>query len=102
VAAGSDAGNIGSLHGPALHRELELMRRAGMTPHQVLRAATLGSAQAMGRADRLGSIEPGKAADLVILDEDPLRDIRNTQRIHRVMKDGVLYDPAVLVPGGHP
>jgi imidazolonepropionase-like amidohydrolase len=102
VAAGSDAGNIGSLHGPALHRELELMRRAGMTPHQVLRAATLGGAQAMGRADRLGSIEPGKAADLVILDEDPLRDIRNTQRIHRVMKDGVLYDPAVLVPGGHP
>lgn len=94
VAAGSDAGNIGTLHGPALHRELELMVEAGLTPHQVLAAATLGGAKAMGRADDLGSVEEGKLADLVLLDANPLEDIRNTRAIHRVLKGGHVFDPA--------
>lgn len=94
IAAGSDAGNIGTLHGPALHRELELMVEAGLTPHQVLTAATRGGAEAMGRSADLGTVEEGKLADLVILDADPLADIRNTRAIHRVLKGGKLFDPA--------
>jgi imidazolonepropionase-like amidohydrolase len=93
IAAGSDAGNIGTLHGPALHRELELMVQAGLTPHQVLTAATLGGASAMGRAEDLGTVEEGRLADLVILDAHPLMDIRNTRAIHRVIKGGRVFDP---------
>lgn len=93
IAAGSDAGNIGILHGPALHRALELMVAAGLTPTQALLAATRGGAAAMGREDDLGTIEAGKLADLVILDADPTADIRNTQKIHRVIKGGIVFDP---------
>ncbi len=93
IAAGSDAGNIGTLHGPALHREFELMAAAGLEPMDILVAATHGGARVMGRAAELGTIEPGKLADLVILDADPLADIQNTARIHRVVKGGVVLDP---------
>ncbi|MGD2137632.1 MAG: amidohydrolase family protein [Gammaproteobacteria bacterium] len=97
VAAGSDAGNIGTLHGPALHRELELMHAAGLAPNAVLVAATAAGARVLGRADELGTIEPGKLADLLILDADPLQDIRNTRRIHRVVKGGEVHDPETLL-----
>jgi imidazolonepropionase-like amidohydrolase len=98
IAAGSDAGNIGTLHGPALHRELELMARSGLTAREVIIAATRGGASVMGRDD-LGTLSPGSRADLVVLDADPLADIRNTRRIHLVVSDGVPLDPSVLVPG---
>jgi imidazolonepropionase-like amidohydrolase len=57
IAAGSDAGNIGTLHGPSLHRELELMVQAGLSPSQVLVAATRGGAMVMGREEQLGTLE---------------------------------------------
>lgn len=98
VAAGSDAGNIGTLHGPGLHRELALLVAAGLTPLEALRAATIGGAAALGRND-LRRIAPGQAADLLIVDADPLADIGNLQRIHRVVKSGRMYDPSDLVPG---
>lgn len=88
IAAGSDAGNIGSLHGPGLHRELELMVDAGLTPTDVLLAATRGGAQVMGQSRELGRLEPGLLADLLLLDADPQKDIRNTRRIAMVMKGG--------------
>ena len=93
IAAGSDAGNIGTLHGPALHRELELMAEAGLAPMEIIVAATHGGARVMGRESELGTIEAGKLADLVVLDADPLADIRNTRRIYRVVKGGVVLDP---------
>lgn len=96
IAAGSDAGNIGTLHGPALHRELELLVEAGLTPMQALIAATWGGAEAMGRSHDLGTIEPGKLADMVVLEADPLVDIRNTRRIGRVVKGGEVFDPAAI------
>ena len=67
-----------------------------MTPHEALRAATIGSAETIGRQDDIGSLAPGKFADLVILDANPLDDIRNTLAIAQVMKNGRLYDAATL------
>lgn len=67
-----------------------------MTPHEVLRAATLGSATTIGRGAEFGSVEAGKYADLVILDRDPLVDITNTLSIREVMKNGRLYDGNTL------
>ncbi|MGZ8337529.1 MAG: amidohydrolase family protein, partial [Allosphingosinicella sp.] len=93
IAAGSDAGNIGTLHGPALHRELELLVEAGLTPMQALLAATRGGAIAMHRLGDLGSLKAGMLADLVVLDADPLADISNTQNIARVVKNGIVFDP---------
>ena len=88
VAMGTDAGNIGALHGPAVFREMELMVQAGLTPLQVLRSATVNGARMMGLERDAGTIAPGRLADLVVLDADPLADIGNTSRIHRVVKDG--------------
>ena len=88
IAAGSDAGNIGTLHGPALHREMELMAEAGMRPLDVLVAATRNAAAVMGRSSELGTLEKGKTADLVLLDADPTGDIRNTRKIFKVMRAG--------------
>jgi uncharacterized protein (TIGR02246 family) len=92
VAAGSDAGNIGTFHGSGLHRELELLVESGLSPGEALRAATVNAAQVMGRPD-LGSIAPGQTADLVVLDANPLLDIRNARRITLVIKDGVAHRP---------
>jgi imidazolonepropionase-like amidohydrolase len=88
VAMGTDAGNIGALHGPSVFREMELMVQAGLTPLQVLRSATVNGARMMGLERDAGTIAPGRLADLVVLDADPLADIGNTSRIHRVVKDG--------------
>jgi len=73
------------------------MAQAGLPPLEVLRAATVGGAIAMGMENELGAIRPGKLADLVILDADPLADVANLERIDRVMKDGRLYVPAELL-----
>jgi imidazolonepropionase-like amidohydrolase len=96
IVMGTDAGNIGTLHGPSVFREMALMRDAGLTPLQILRSATTNGARAMGRSD-LGAIAPGKLADVVLLDADPLADVANLSRAERVIKAGVVYDPKVLI-----
>ena len=96
VAMGTDAGNIGTLHGPSVFREMAIMTQAGLTPLQVLRSATLNGAKAMGIAD-IGTLAAGKRADLVVLDADPLADVQNLSRVHRVIKDGKLYSPGELM-----
>lgn len=98
IAAGTDAGNIGTPHGPALFREFELMQAAGLTPREILTTATAGGARLMGRSNDLGQIESGRQADLVILHENPLDDIEHTTSIHRVVKDGRVFRPDSLVP----
>lgn len=92
IAAGTDAGNIGTPHGPALHREMELMVSAGMRPFDVLLAATKNAADALGKQNDLGTLQKGKLADIVLLNADPVRDIRNTQKIFKVMKAGQWVD----------
>ncbi len=98
VAMGTDAGNIGTVHGPSVFREMAMMVEAGLTPLQVLRSATAGGAKAMGMERDLGDIAPGKLADLVVLDADPLADVANASRIFRVVKGGRVFAPKELRP----
>src|SRR5207244_13619066 len=95
VVMGTDAGNIGTLHGPSVFREMQIMTQAGLTPLQVLRSATSNGAKAVGQD--VGSLRSGKLADVVILDADPLADVQNLSRIHRVIKDGKLFAPEELI-----
>jgi len=97
VAAGTDAGNIGTPHGPAIFRELEAMVEAGLTPAQALTCATLGGARALGRERDLGSIDPCKRADLVVLDGDPTANIANVSMIRLVVKDGRAWRPEEIL-----
>ena len=85
------------LPGFAYHRELWAMNHAGLPNAVVLKAATINGARALGVADRLGSVEAGKLADLVILRGDPLADIKATRDIRHVIKAGVVYEPALLL-----
>jgi imidazolonepropionase-like amidohydrolase len=97
VVMGTDAGNIGTLHGPSVFREMEIMIQAGLTPLQILRSATSNGAKTMGMERAIGTLAPGKLADLVILDADPLADVANLSRIHRVIKDGRMFVPDGLM-----
>ena len=98
-AMGTDAGNIGTLHGPSIFREMAAMEAAGMTPLEVLKAATMGGAQVMGRAD-LGRIATGALADLVLLEADPALGVKNFSHITKVIRGGRVFDPATLIPDG--
>lgn len=82
--------------GADVHRELEQLVLAGLTPAEALRAATLAPAEYFGLEHRYGVVESGKVADLLLLTEDPLKDIRNTLRIEAVIFDGNLYDRDAL------
>lgn len=96
LAVGTGAGNTLIFPGPAVHRELQLLVEAGLSPLEALVAATRRTAESLGKGEELGTIEPGKRADLVILDADPLVDIKNTQKIHRVIRSGQVIDPGEL------
>lgn len=82
--------------GFTVHRELELYVKAGIPAPEALRMATLGCAQYLGLDQSLGSIEPGKLADFMLVDGDPTRDISAVRRARLVMKDGAMYFPAEL------
>jgi len=93
IAAGTDAGNIGTIHGPALFREFHLMKEAGLTPTQILQCATANAAKLFGSETgaHIGQIEKDHFADLVILNSNPLSDIKNASDIDTVIKNGVVY-----------
>src|SRR6266487_1858809 len=93
IAAGTDAGNIGTIHGPALFREFQLMKEAGLTPMQILQCATANAAKLFGgeTGAHIGKIENGCFADLVILNSNPLDDIAHVSDIDTVIKNGVAY-----------
>jgi imidazolonepropionase-like amidohydrolase len=90
--AGTGAGDVRTLHGPSLHREFALMAEAGLTPMQILVSATKNAARLTGREREVGQIKPGMLADMVLLDADPLADIRNTRRIATVIRGGTIYE----------
>jgi len=115
VGVGSDSGYIFKLYGFGYVRELELLREAGFSPLEVIRSATLEGAQAMGRADEIGSVEVGKKADLVLVDENPLanlkvlygtgalrfdkesRELERAGGVKYTIKDGIVYDARQLL-----
>ena len=96
LALGTDAGMPAVFHGLAVHRELELLVRAGLTAAEALTAATAVAAAKVGAEAQLGTVQVGKEADLLILRESPLEDIRNTRQIDLVVKRGKLFHPAEL------
>jgi Tol biopolymer transport system component/imidazolonepropionase-like amidohydrolase len=95
IVAGTDAPI--NPYGLSLLMEMESYEHAGMTPAEVLRSATTVSAEAMGVADQIGTIEAGKLADLAFIPGDPLKSIRELRNVTRVMKDGRVYDRAALL-----
>lgn len=114
VTVGSDSGYIYKTYGFGTIEELELLREAGFHPLEVVRAATLSGAEALGAADRLGSIEPGKLADLVIVGENPLANFKvlygtghirlgadgeptRVGGVRYTVKDGIVYDARALL-----
>ncbi|MGK0420408.1 MAG: imidazolonepropionase-like amidohydrolase [Polaribacter sp.] len=114
VTAGSDSGFIYQLYGFAYIRELELLREAGFHPLEVIRAATLNGAEALGWDDKIGSIQIGKLADFVIIDENPLVNLKvlygtgavkltkenqviRAGGIKYTIKDGIIYDAKKLL-----
>jgi imidazolonepropionase-like amidohydrolase len=85
-----------AMPGFGVHDEMELLVKAGLTPMEAIRAATRNPAEFLGRLDSTGTVEVGKAADLVLLDADPLADIRNTRKIRAVVLRGKLFTDADL------
>lgn len=104
VAMGTDAGNPLTLHGPAVYAEMEAMQAAGLRPMDVLVASTRGGALAMGRLADLGTIEPGKLADLLVVAGDPAADISNLRKLRYVVRGGVVrrLEELRARPGGGP
>ena len=102
AAGGIPAAGTDQSSGAALHRELELLVAAGITPLEVIRIATYNGALLLGKERDLGSVEAGKLADLVMLNADPLRDIDNTLAIAFVMKGGQIIDESKLPLAGGP
>jgi imidazolonepropionase-like amidohydrolase len=95
VVLGTDTGFPGVMIGVSTHLELTLLVEAGLKPADALRAATIEAARMVARENDMGAVEKGRLADLAILDANPLEDIGNVRRIVRVIKGGIVFDPAV-------
>jgi imidazolonepropionase-like amidohydrolase len=91
IAAGTDAGNPLTLHGPSMYQELEAMQAAGVSPAEIIVMATRNGAVAMGRRDDFGTLAKGKVADLLVLAEDPRIDVRAFRSVTHVMRAGRLH-----------
>lgn len=98
-------GTLGSRQGLGAHWETWAPGSGGLTPHETLRVVTMDSAEAIAMQQDVGSIEVGKFADLVVLDRNPLADIRNTNSVRYVMRNGELHDAdslAMIWPDARP
>ena len=93
---GSDAGNAGMLHGATVIREFQLMQEAGMTPMQIIVAATKNGAEMMGRVEHLGTVEAGKLADIIVVNGHPLKNISDLGNVELVIQNGTFIDPKML------
>ena len=96
ILTGTDAPLRNSPPGFGIHEELRLLSQGGLSNHDALRAATLEPARYFEATDSLGTLEAGKLADIVLLEANPLVNIRNTRRIRTVIVNGRVYDQAAL------
>jgi imidazolonepropionase-like amidohydrolase len=96
LLAGTDTPNPWVIPGFSLHDELTLLVQGGLTPLEALQTATINPARFLGATDSSGAIGPGKLADLVLLDADPLADIHNTSRIAAVILQGRVFTRPAL------
>jgi imidazolonepropionase-like amidohydrolase len=96
IGVGSDGGSSLDFPGLMTHREVELLAEAGISPMDTIVAATRNGGIALRKADDLGTIEPGRTADLILLSANPLEDVRNLRKIDRLMLDGEWVDRAAL------
>lgn len=92
ILAGTDANNPFVIPGFSLHDELEYLAGAGLTPYEVLKTATYNPAEFLEQLDKYGTIEEGKFADLILLSENPLEDVRNTKKLEGTMIRGIWFD----------
>ncbi len=97
VSTGTDAGNIGTLHASSYYQELDEMKKSGLTNQQILKASTINGAKTLGKDKELGSIETGKIADLVLLNQNPIADLDALKDIHTVIKSGHLMSPDTII-----
>jgi Tol biopolymer transport system component/imidazolonepropionase-like amidohydrolase len=91
-----NTGAHGQREGLATHWEMWMLAQGGFTPWEMLRAASTSGAHSLGMSDHIGSIEPGKLADLVLIDGNPLEDVRRTEYVHATMLNGRLYEAATM------
>jgi imidazolonepropionase-like amidohydrolase len=106
LGVGTDAASPLNFHTEAMWREMSALVDSGMTPLQVISAATKTNAEILGKADVLGTIEPGKLADLIVVDGNPLADINAMQHVDIVVRDGAIWyaesiEPGALMRVGH-
>ena len=97
ILSGSDIPNFELVPGASLHQELEILVQAGIPPLEVVKIASSNAATALGIEDDVGIIEPGKQADMIVLSENPLDDIRNTKKIEAVISDGRFVDRELII-----
>ena len=97
ILAGTDAGNIGTMHASSFLQELEAMHRAGMTIPEIIKAATINAAIGFGVDTHLGEIAIGKQADLVLLEKNPFEDLSHLNNISLVFKDGETVDVSTII-----
>jgi imidazolonepropionase-like amidohydrolase len=96
IGVGSDGGSTLDFPGLMTHREIELLVEAGLSPMDALVAATRNGALALRKGDELGTVEPGRLADLTLVSANPLEDVRNLRKIDRLMLNGEWVDRAAL------
>ncbi|MFY0630511.1 MAG: amidohydrolase family protein [Flavobacteriaceae bacterium] len=98
IATGTDAGNIGTMHASSYLAEVKAMSESGMSNWQIMTASTINGAKILSQEKEFGSIEVGKKANLILLDKNPIDDIENITKIHRVINLGKVYDPSKTLP----
>jgi len=97
IATGTDAGNIGTLHASSYMAEIKAMQESGMTNWQILQASTMNGAKVLDKENDFGTITEGKKANLILLDANPVENLDNLTKIHRVINKGKFIDPDTLI-----